>query len=187
MLTFEAINANSQALSMSPPKSSKGGIKIACLNWDKKPVCVKLAQDLNSVSTPFAPSVFGGGEADRKGILFNISDETYGQVCEFEQNCLKALEEHVPNIFEIWHTAIAPAEKYSATLKAKINTGGDKRVSYYNADHEPVDEPESWSQLAVNALITIRGCYIQKSQAGFLIDVTHIQYGNAQKQACPFL
>ena len=190
MLTFQAINANPQALSMTPPKTSKGGTKIACLNWNKKPISVKLVPDLNSVSTPFAPSVFGGGEADRKGILFNIPDETYEQIYEFEQSCLKAIEEHVPNIFEIWRTAITPAEKYSATLKAKINTGGDNRVEYYNAAYEPVEEPESWRHLPVNAFISIRGCYIQKAQAGFLTDVSFLQYGDAedaQPRACPFL
>ena len=190
MLTIQAINANPQALSVTPPKSIKGGIKIACLNWNKKPISVKLAPDLNSVSTPFAPSVFGGGEADRKGILFNISDEIYEQIYEFESCCLKAIQEHVPNIFEIWRTTITPATQYSATLKAKINTGGDKRVTYYNSDNEPAEEPESWRRLPVNAFINIRGCYIQNAQAGFLIDVTHLQYGDAedaQPQACPFL
>ena len=190
MLTIQAINANPQALSVTPPKSTKGGIKIACLNWNQKPISVKLAPDLNYVSTPFAPSVFGGGEADRKGILFNISDETYEQIYEFEQCCLKAIQEHVPNIFEIWRTPITPATQYSATMRANINTGGDKRVTYYNSDNEPAEEPESWRRLPVNAFINIRGCYIQKAQAGFLIDVTHLQYGDAedaQPQACPFL
>ena len=110
LLTFQAINANPRALSVSPPKSSNGGIKIASRNWNKRPLRVKLAPDLSSVSTPFAPSVFGGGEADRKGRRFNMSDETYEDIYEFEQNCLKAIHEHVPNIFEIWRTAITPEE-----------------------------------------------------------------------------
>ena len=96
----------------------------------------------------------------------------------------------MPDIFEIWQTSITPAEQYSVTLKANINTGGDKRVTYYNSDYEPVVEPELWHRLPVNAFINIRGCYIQKAQAGFLIDVTHLQYGDAedaQPQACPFL
>ena len=92
MLTIQAINANPQALSVTPPKSTKGGIKIACLNWNKKPISVKLAPDLDSVSTPFAPSVFGGGEADRKGILFNISDETYEQIYELSKAALELQE-----------------------------------------------------------------------------------------------
>ena len=109
---------------------------------------------------------------------------------EFEQSCRKAMEEQAPNIFEIWRTTITPAEQYSATLKAKINTGGDKRVTYYNSDYEPVEEPESWRRLPVNACISIRGCYIQKAQVGFLIDVSYLQCGDAedaQPQACPFL
>ena len=72
-----------------------------------------------------------------------MSDETYEQIYEFEQSCLKAIEEHVPDISEIWQTSITPAEQYSATLKANIHTGGDKRVTYYNSDYEPVEEPDS--------------------------------------------
>jgi hypothetical protein len=190
MQTFEAINSDPSALLVSAPKSSKGGLKIGSIHWNKKLVRVKLAQNLSSVSTPFAPSVFGGGDADRKGILFNIPNETYEQLYEFESNCLKALKEHVPNIFEIWRTAITPEDKYSATLKAKINTRGDNKVTYYNSEYEVVEEPASWRKLPVNASIIIKGCYVQRGQAGFLIDVTHLQYGDApdaQPQVCPFL
>ena len=189
MSTIQAINDDPQALSVTPPKSIKGGLKIANLNWNKKPICVQLATDLSSVSTPFAPSVFGGGEADRKGILFNISDEIYEALYEFEQHFLKAMKEDVPDMLTLWHTAISPAERYSATLKAKINAGGEQRVSCYNADQQPVEEPPSWRRLPVNAFICIRGCYIQKAQAGFLIDVTHLQYGapeDSQPESCPF-
>ena len=108
---------------------------------------------------------------------------------EFEQNFLKVLKEEVPEILTIWHSAISPPEQYSASLKAKINTGGDKCVSYFNADNEPVDEPPTWRRLSVNAVISIRGCYIQKSQAGFLIDVTHLRYGDpqdAKQESSPF-
>ena len=75
-------------------------------------------------------------------------------------------------------------------MKEQINTGGDKRVTYYNSDYEPVEEPESWRRLPVNAFITIRAYYIQKAQAGFLVGVTHILYGDAegaQPQTCHFL
>ena len=190
MLAFEAINADPSALLVSAPKSSKGGLNIASIHWSNRLVRVKLAPHLSSVSTPFAPRVLGGGEADRKGILFNISNETYEQLYEFESNCLKALKEHVPNIFEIWRTAITPEDKYSAILKAKINTRGDNKVTYYNSECEVVEEPASWRNLPVNASIMIRGCYVQRGQAGFLLDVTHLQYGNApdaQPQVCPFL
>ena len=100
MLTFQAINNDPQALSVCPPKSIKGGMKIANVNYNKRPISVQLAPDLNSVSTPFAPSVFGGGQADRKSILFNIPNEIYEELYEFEQifGCLK---EEVPDMLSI--------------------------------------------------------------------------------------
>ena len=188
--SIQALLAKPELLTLSAPQASKGGIKICALKHDSKPVTVKLAEDLTSASTPFAPSVFGGGEADRKGILFNISEQAYEDFYALEQLCIKQLQEHVPDIMRLWRSPLTPADKFSASLKAKINTGGDRKVKYFNAENEPTEEPESWRRLPVNAVIAVRGCYLQKMQAGLLLDVTHVQLGDLEESApenSPFL
>ena len=65
MLTIQAINNDPQALSVSPPKSIKGGMKIANVNYNKRPISVQLAPDLNSVSPPSLPAF---GEAGNQTV-----------------------------------------------------------------------------------------------------------------------
>ena len=52
-------------------------------------------------------------------------------------------------------------------------------------DSEYDPEPEDWRQLPVNVCIAIRGVYLQKTCAGLLIDVTHLQYA-PRKRFSPF-
>lgn len=71
------------------------------------------------MSTPFAPSVFGGGEADKPGIRFNIPGEIYGHIYDFEQSCLQAIEAYVPNMFEIGRTAVTPCKQVLGVSESK--------------------------------------------------------------------
>ena len=78
-----------------------------------------------------------------------------------------------------------PADKYGATLKAKIHVSGDRMAKFYNAANESCEAPTDWKGLRCNAVVCVKGVYIQRQGVGVLIDVTHLQYTETP-QGSPF-
>ena len=150
-------------------------MKIATITYDAKVPAVRLAESIE-LRIPFAPSCFGGADGDRKGCIIAIPQETADVIIELEEFVINALKESTPNIMQIWTSSVKPSEKYPPSLRCKINTGGTRKVKYFNEDLQPCSEPNNWQQLPVNVCIAIRGVYIQKNNAGLLLDITHLQY-----------
>ena len=178
-------------LSLSQPTNvGKGGMKICFLKLDGQVETVKLAPDLETITAPFEPSVFQGtGDEERKGILFNIPQDTFDAFAAVEEFCRQALDESFPKIQSLWSSSLRPSDKYPATLKAKINVSGARAAKFYNDANEPAEQPENWKHLPCNAVLQVRGCYIQKQGIGMLLEVTHLQYGtepSAVEEVSPF-
>ena len=67
---------------------------------------------------------------------------------------------------------------------------GPRAAMFYNPAKEPCEAPSEWKGLSVNAVLQIRGCYIQKNSIGLMLETTHLQYDDTQKadceKECPF-
>ena len=189
-LSVQELSQCVDKLSLSQPAlATKGGMKICNLTQAGKPVTVKLGQDLDdSITIPFAPSVFQGtGEEPRKGIVFNIPQDVFDAFAAVEEFCRKALEESNPKVQALWSSSLRASDKYPATLKAKINVAGNKVAKFYDHANEPTEQPENWKGLPCNAVLQVRGCYIQKQGIGMLLEVSHLQHGsNEVQEASPF-
>ena len=83
------------------------------------------------------------------------------------------------------NSSLKPADKYGATVKAKINLAGERAVKFYSAANEPCEAPTDWKGLHCNAVVCVKGVYIQRQGVGLLIDVTHLQYTETA-QGSPF-
>ena len=116
----------------------------------------------------------------------SIPQESADAFISMEDWAMQQLNAQVPNIKEIWVSSVRPNEKWPPTLRCKINVAGSKTVNYYNGNNERCDAPTDWRQLPVNAIIAIRGVFIQKSCAGMLLDITHLQYVDAADDDAPF-
>jgi hypothetical protein len=160
-------------------------MKIATLSHEGTVPTARLADSIE-LRIPFAPSCFGGVAGDRKGCIVAIPQETADVILALEEFVMNGLKESTPNIMQIWTSSVRPSEKYPPSLRCKINTGGTKKVRYFNEDLQPCDEPSNWQQLPVNVCLAIRGVYIQKNGAGLLIDITHLQYADNVADFMPF-
>lgn len=180
ILSVSELAQSIDKISLSSPKNAgKGGMKICTLKLDGRDVIVKLCDDLETITVPFEPSVFQGtGDETRKGIVFNVPDAIFDTFAAVEESCRQALESTVPNTNSIWSSSIRPSGSYPATLKAKINVTGDRAVKFYDVANEPAERPTNWQRLPCNAVLQVRGCYVQKQSVGLLLEVTHLQYGS---------
>jgi hypothetical protein len=96
------------------------------------------------------------------------------------------LEDDHPAIQALWTSRIKPAEKYSATLAAKISVAGPRQARFYDQAAQPTDPPTSWRGLSVNAVVHVKGVYIQKQSIGLVINVTDLRYATPPEPMCPF-
>jgi hypothetical protein len=139
---------------------------------------------LGSIWTPFAPSVYGGnGSEPRKSIVFSIPDDVRRQVEAIEELCRDQLRETSPTIDAIWHSSLKPAAQYPASLRAKITVAGPSPCSFIDEEGNAVPEPTDWAGLPVVPIVEFRGCYLQKGAAGMLLEVTSLLIGQKREQA----
>jgi hypothetical protein len=96
------------------------------------------------------------------------------------------LEDDHPAIQALWTSRIKPAEKYSATLAAKISVAGPRQARFYDKAAQPTEPPTSWRGLSVNAIVHVKGVYIQKQSIGLVLDVTDLRYATPPEPVCPF-
>ena len=183
--TLLAIPRYLNGFKLSPPSTAKAMI-ICNLTCEGLPVTMRVVDDLQSAKIPFEPSCFGGAAGDRKGCLMSIPQESADAFISMEEWAMQQLDVQVPNIKEIWVSSVRPSEKWPPTLRCKINVAGSKTVKYYNGNSERCDAPTDWRQLPVNAIIAIRGVFIQKGYAGMLLDITHLQYVDEADDDAPF-
>ena len=168
---------------------AKGNMKTCQLRFEGQVLAIRLGQDLESTTVVFEPSVYGGtGEEYRKGVVFKIGEEDYEAFAVLEQWCRDELRATNPNVEALWCPSAKKSDKFGTQVKAKINlTGGAYGAKFYNEAKELCDAPEEWRGLQVSVILQVRGCYIQRNSVGLLIDVTHLQYKEAeQAQVCPF-
>jgi hypothetical protein len=139
---------------------------------------------MGSIWVPFAPSVFNGtGGEPRKSIVFSVSDDVRRGLEAIEEWCREALRDSTPQIDGIWRSAIKPASRYPASLKAKVTLAGPGACSFYDGESQRVPEPEDWSSLACVPIVQVRGCYVQKGGAGLMLEVTALMVGGRREHA----
>ncbi len=179
--------AGIDGLSLTAPRDGFAGMTFRGVLLNGQPLRVKLADDMKSITLPFAPSVFkGNGDEPRKGIVFSVLPQVVEAMAELEDACRQMLEESCPRVQALWCSCIKPGDKYASTLKAKINVAGPKPANFYNVACEAVPPPVEWQRLPVNAVIEVRGCYIQRQSIGVMLEVTDLQYGELARERCPF-
>ena len=172
-------------LSLSSPHDAGKGMKIQAIRFRGAPLHLKLSDD-NNLSVPFEPSSWGGGSETRKSIVFNIPEPLFEALAELEDWCRQVLEDHHPAIQALWTSSIRPAEHYAASLKAKINVAGPRPARFYDEAAQPTEPPTSWKGLRVNAMVHVRGVYMQKQAIGLMLEVTDLRYGQPPEPVCPF-
>jgi hypothetical protein len=178
-ISVQQLQEGLDTLRLSPPKDVQRGMRIYSLTLEDRPLLLKLAGDMHSITVPFEPSVFNGtGDEPRKGIVFNITPELLEVVAQLEDTCRQLLGETIPNIDALWCSSVKPSEKYSATLKAKINVSGPRVCPFFDEANKPAEAPVTWKGLPVNAVLSIRGCYSQRQNVGMIIEVVALQYGS---------
>ena len=96
-------------VSFSPPRDAALGMKIQHIRFRGAPLQLKLSDDAN-LTSPFEPSVYGGGSDPRKSIVFNIPEPLFEAMAALEDWCRQALEEQHPTIQAMWTTSIKPGE-----------------------------------------------------------------------------
>ena len=183
-LACEALTARPDDLRLSAPYTAgKLGMRCTNLTLDGKHLSLKLAGDMDSLTIPFEPSVFtGNGDEARKNLVLNVPENVMQTIAAIEDSCRQQLGEYVPNIEAIWCSSIKPSDKFGSSLRAKINVAGERVCYFYEASDAPTSAPETWKQLKCNAVVRVRGTYCQKTSVGLLLDITHLQYANAEPE-----
>ena len=134
---------------------------------DGRYVIGNLTEVFDTVIMQFEASVYQGtGEEKWKGVL-----------------CRHALEGAVPNTDSIWSTSLQRSANYPATFKAKINLLGDRAAKFYDVADETAERPSNWKRLPCNAVLQVRGCYLQRQSLGLLLEKTHLQHGTERSDA----
>jgi hypothetical protein len=118
--------------------------------------------------------------------VFNIPEPLFEAMAALEDWCRQSLEDAHPTIQAMWTTSIKPGEQYEARLKAKINVSGARQARFYDHAAQPTEPPAVWKGLKANAILGVRGVYIQKQSIGLLLEVTDLRYVHPPEQECPF-
>jgi hypothetical protein len=172
-------------LSLSSPYDAGQGMKMRSIRFRGAPLIMKLSND-TTLSVPFEPSAWGAGSGSRKTIAFNIPEQLFEAMAELEDYCRQLLEDDHPAVQAMWSSSIKPAGRYSAMLKAKINTADPRRAAFFDAANKPTEPPTAWKGLQINAVIHVRGVYIQKTTIGLSLEATHIRYAPPPPPPEPF-
>jgi hypothetical protein len=185
-ISVQQLQEGLDTLRLSPPKDLQRGMRIYSLSMEDHALFLKLAGDMRSITVPFEPSVFNGsGDEPRKGIVFNITPEILEGVAQLEDTCRQLLGETIPNIEALWCSSVKPSDRYSATMKAKINMAGPRVCPFFDEANKPAEAPVAWKGLPVNAVLSIRGCYSQRQNVGMIIEVSALQYGKVNATVPP--
>ena len=192
-LTIQHVAQNLENLAITEASTSgKNGMKFAQITYQGRPLSIRLSDELDAIRVPFPPSVYNGdGNEPRKSIVYAIPEDVYAGFSELEDWCRQCLTDANPKVQALWCSMLKPADRWGAQLKAKINITGPRQAKFYDSSKQPCEAPSEWRGLGVNAVLQVRGIYIQKSSIGLMLETTHLQYDSTQKGAecaalCPF-
>ena len=136
---------------------------------------------MGSVTTPWAPNVYKGtGAETRVTMTLNIPDRVREDMELIEERCRDLLRPSVPKIDSLWCSSTKPGDRYSSTMRAKINISGDKAAKFVDSDGNTTNPPTQWHNLAVIPILAVRGVYVQKTGAGLMMDVIAVMVGDVQ-------
>jgi hypothetical protein len=137
--------------------------------------------NLGTVTTPWAPNVYKGtGAETRVTMTLNIPDRVREDMELIEERCRDLLRPSVPKIDSLWCSSTKPGDRYSSTMRAKINISGDKAAKFVDSDGNTTNPPTQWYNLAVIPILAVRGVYVQKTGAGLMMDVIAVMVGDVQ-------
>ena len=181
--------ANQAGWALSPPVPSKM-MSIAYLRYEGTTPSIQLlpAAELGQVTTPFAPSAFKGtGAETRLGVMFTIPDSVAEDLRKVEATVRDQLREHISNVDAIWYSSVKAADKYPASVKAKIVVSGDRVCKCFSAEGKEVPLPTDWARLPCIPVLAIRSAYAQRSMAGLVIEVEALLVGEKKAEGPMFL
>ena len=168
--------ANIEDFSLNGPKAMAGNkmLNIANITYKNKPLRLMLDEWLPII---FEPSVYNGtGNEERKNIVFGVSPTIEEGLAIMEDAILQALSETHPNIHSMWVSSIKPANgDHEASLKAKINVAGKQQCRFFDETNQPTEVPSVFRPLEAQIVLQVRGVYIQKTAAGLMLSVSHVQ------------
>lgn len=149
-------------------------LNIANITYKNKPLRLMLDEWLPII---FEPSVYNGtGNEERKNIVFGVSPTIEEGLAIMEDAILQALSETHPNIHALWTSSIKPANgDHEASLKAKINVSGKQPCRFFDESNQPTEVPSEFRPLEAQIVLQVRGVYIQKTAAGLMLSVSHMQ------------
>ncbi len=159
-------------LSLQPAKVGALGGTIQKLLLDGQPCKIMC----RNVEVPFEPSVYGGtGEETRKGLLLNISQDTFETLVILEVQARKLVTH------DTWNSCLK-----DRALRTKINLRAPHATLFYDAANNLCGPPAEWRCLLVNALVEVKAVYSQDGKAGLIADITHLQSCPQPAEVSPF-
>ena len=168
--------AHIEDFSLNGPKAMAGNkmLNIANIMYKNKPLRLMLDEWLPII---FEPSVYNGtGQEERKNIVFGVPPTIEEGLAIMEDAILQALSETHPNIHALWVSSVKPANgDHEASLKAKINVAGKQQCRFFDENNEPIEAPSVFRPLEAQIVLQVRGVYIQKTAAGLMLSVSHMQ------------
>ena len=168
--------ANIEDFSLTGPKAMAGNkmLNMASITYKSKPLRLMLDEWLPII---FEPSVYNGtGQEERKNIVFGVPPTIEEGLAIMEDAILQALSETHPNIHALWVSSVKPANgDHEASLKAKINVAGKQQCRFFDENNEPIEAPSVFRPLEAQIVLQVRGVYIQKTAAGLMLSVSHMQ------------
>jgi hypothetical protein len=184
-------NIDELSLTSEKSQANSTGLAVYSLKLAGKPLDLKLAEDLESVSVAVEPSGYGT-MGSRKTVTLNVPQHVFEAFAALEEACRQALAEFEPDVNALWHSCVRPQQVFPATVRAKINTSSPRAARFYDSANAPAGPPKTWAGLPVNAVLHARGCYVQRLPNGtpaayrLMLEVTHLSYGTSPAEVCPF-
>ena len=174
-------------LVLSTPKEAARGMIIYDVRLNNAPVRLKLAMG-DDITVAFEPSSWNSTETSRKTITFNAPDIVLAAAAELEDWCRQVLEDKHPHVQSMWSSAVKPADKYQGKLRTKITLEGPRATRFYDETAQPTVAPDTWQGRSVQAVVQVRGIYIQKQGVGLMLDTTDVKIGPPvlKQPDCPF-
>ncbi len=120
---------------------------------------------------PFPPSAFGeqaGDEKTRKNLLFQLPEPAFAGFRLLEQRLqeLAAVQEGA------WRYSSKPSGEHPACLKAKISLD---QVPVFDTAVQRTQLPDPWRRLKANAVIDVKGLWMQGKTVGLVVHVVCLQ------------
>ena len=131
-----------------------------------------------SIKVPFAPSVYrGAGQETRLNVTFDTPASVIAQMQQVEDTIVAKAREILPNLDALWCSCIKPTP-YGPQLRCKVNTEGPHKIQLISEEALSVEDLQRRQVLPI---VSIRGIYVQRNQAGLMVDVVACIVGEKPK------